>query len=94
MVSMGGAPLHGVGKENQDAIKIIDRGMHFIYEHVEEVYHYKELYEFKEKYGPRWENRYIMYVNILDLPRDIVALVSAHMPNLKLKDILKALIEQ
>ena len=94
MVSMGGAPLHGVGEENQDAIKIIDRGMHFIYEHVDEVYHYKELYEFKEKYGPRWENRYIMYVNILDLPRDIVALVSAHMPNLKLKDILKALIEQ
>jgi phosphatidylglycerol lysyltransferase len=94
IVSMGGAPLHGVGGENQDAIKILDRGMHFIYEHVDEVYHYKQLYEFKEKYGPRWENRYIVYENILDLPRVIIALVNAHMPNLKLKDVLKALIEQ
>jgi lysylphosphatidylglycerol synthetase-like protein (DUF2156 family) len=63
--------------------------MKYIYENFYDVYHYKQLFKFKDKFGPNWENRYIIIPNSRDLPNIIIAFVNAYIPKLKLKDILK-----
>jgi phosphatidylglycerol lysyltransferase len=91
VLGMGAAPFYGVGEDEKQDINFIEKGMKYIYENVNDVYHYKQLFEFKDKFGPRWENRYIVIPSSRDLPKIIIALVNAHMPNLKIKDIIKLL---
>jgi phosphatidylglycerol lysyltransferase len=91
VLGMGAAPFYGVVEDEKQDINFIEKGMKYIYENVNDVYHYKQLFEFKDKFGPRWENRYIVIPSSRDLPKIIIALVNAHMPNLKIKDIIKLL---
>ena len=40
------------------------------------------LHRFKEKFGPRWEERYLVVPSTAALPEVMVALVRAHLPPL------------
>ena len=42
----------------------------------------RSLRHFKEKFGPRWEERYLVVPNAATLPEVLVALVRAHLPPL------------
>lgn len=90
MLSMGEAPLHGVGEQDSNRLTL-ERLMRLIYENFNSVYHYKQLYEYKAKWRPMWEDRFIAYPYTIAFPRIVVALAYAHMPNLTVKEIVKLL---
>ena len=73
--NLGLSALSGVG-ENQEAPKL-EKGLHYLYEHLNRFYNFQGLHGFKEKFKPRWEPRYLVYPNLTSLPDVIVALVRA-----------------
>ncbi|MBD3207478.1 DUF2156 domain-containing protein [Candidatus Bathyarchaeota archaeon] len=87
--SLGLAPLHGVEVQGKRSLISLERGLKMVYDNFNNVYNYQQLYQFKEKYRPTWENRYIVFSRIRHFPRIVIALVSAHMPNLSFKEIRK-----
>jgi phosphatidylglycerol lysyltransferase len=73
--NLGLSPLAGVGGEAGDPA--IERGIHFIYEHVNQFYNFKGLHEFKAKYHPQWAPRYIVYAGTTALPAVALAVIRA-----------------
>lgn len=73
--NLGLSALSGVG-ENQEAPKL-EKGLHYLYEHLNRFYNFQGLHGFKEKFKPRWEPRYLVYPNLTSLPDVIIALVRA-----------------
>ena len=90
ILSLGEAPMHGVGEEEKDRV-FLERLMKLIYNNFNGIYHYKQLFEFKEKWGPRWENRYIVYPSNIVFPRVTLALASAHLPKMSIRELIKLL---
>lgn len=73
--NLGLSALSGVG-ENQESPKL-EKGLHYLYEHLNRFYNFQGLHGFKEKFKPRWEHRYLVYPSLNSLPDVIIALVRA-----------------
>jgi len=73
--NLGLSSLSGIGEHNEDPA--IEKGLHFIYEHVNQFYNFKGLHAFKEKFHPEWSPRYLIYPGAASLPAVAAALIRA-----------------
>ncbi len=56
---------------------LLERGLHFFYDHLDQFYNFKGLHSFKEKFHPQWSPRYLVYPGGSTLPAVFAALVQA-----------------
>lgn len=70
--NLGLSALSGVGQQSDDPV--IERALHYIYEHINRFYNFKGLHEFKEKFHPEWSPRYLVYPNVGRLPAILTTL--------------------
>jgi phosphatidylglycerol lysyltransferase len=73
--NLGLSALSGIGQDPQDPM--IERTLHYIYEHVNQFYNFKGLHEFKDKFNPYWSPRYLIYPGLAALPMLTIALIRA-----------------
>lgn len=73
--NLGLSALSGVG--GADQAPRLEKGMHYLYEHLNQFYNFKGLHTYKEKFHPRWEPRYLIYPSLPSLPDVVVGLVRA-----------------
>ncbi|HEV8338932.1 MAG TPA: flippase-like domain-containing protein [bacterium] len=73
--SLGLSPLAGVGLRSEDPI--VERALHYLYEHVNQFYNFKGLHAFKEKFRPQWSPRYLVYPGAANLPAVALAVIRA-----------------
>ncbi len=72
---LGLSALSGIGESPQDPV--IERALHYIYEHINQFYNFKGLHEFKSKFHPEWSPRYLVYPGPASLPAAAIALIRA-----------------
>ena len=85
--NLGLVIFSGVG-ETQDAPRL-EKGVHYLYEHLNQFYNVQGLRAYKDKFHPHWEPRYFVYSRLVDLPDLVVALVRADSGD-RLRDYLGA----
>ena len=73
--NLGLAALSGVGETGESTR--MEKGMHYLYEHLNQFYNFQGLRAYKDKFHPHWESRYIVYPQLAALPNVAVALVRA-----------------
>jgi phosphatidylglycerol lysyltransferase len=73
--NLGLSALSGVGEHPGDPV--IERALHYIYEHINQFYSFKGLHAFKEKFHPEWSPRYLVYPGPASLPSVAIAMVRA-----------------
>ncbi|MBH8565671.1 bifunctional lysylphosphatidylglycerol flippase/synthetase MprF [Nostoc sp. CENA67] len=84
--NFGLSALAGVG-DNPESRRL-ERGLHYLYEHLNRFYNFQGLHAYKEKFRPRWEGRYLIYPSLAALPDVVVALIRADSGD-RLLDYLK-----
>jgi phosphatidylglycerol lysyltransferase len=62
-VNLGFAPMSGMDKPKS----FPERSMKFAYERIKSFAHLKGLRDYKDKFGPVWQNRYLVYQHDYDL---------------------------
>ena len=75
-VNMGLAPMSGI-EQGKD---LPEKTIKFAYEQIRSFSHYKGLRSFKEKFGPDWQNRYLIYEHDYDLLQAPVILTKVFKP--------------
>jgi phosphatidylglycerol lysyltransferase len=73
---MGLAPMSGI-EQGKD---LPEKTIKFAYEQIRSFSHYKGLRSFKEKFGPDWQNRYLIYEHDYDLLQAPVILTKVFKP--------------
>jgi phosphatidylglycerol lysyltransferase len=73
--TLGLSALSGVGQDPEPPR--IEKGLNYLYEHLNQFYNFKSLHRFKEKFNPRWEPRYLVYPSLTALPDVVIALIRA-----------------
>ncbi|MGB3614018.1 MAG: phosphatidylglycerol lysyltransferase domain-containing protein, partial [Elainellaceae cyanobacterium] len=73
--NLGLVVFSGVG-ETPEAPRL-EKGVHYLYEHLTQFYNVQGLRAYKDKFHPHWEPRYFVYSRLADLPDVVVALVRA-----------------
>lgn len=73
--NLGLSALSGVGT-GPDAPRL-EKGLHYLSEHLERFYSFQGLHEYKDKFHPRWEPRYLVYPSLVALPAVVAALIRA-----------------
>ncbi len=73
--NLGLSALSGVGET--PGSPRLEKGLHYLYEHLNKFYNFKGLHAYKEKFHPRWEPRYLVYPSFVALPSVVVALIRA-----------------
>lgn len=73
--SLGLSSLAGVGETPEDPV--VERALHYIYEHLNQFYSFKGLHAFKKKFKPHWEPRYLVFPGWTNLPSVAAALIRA-----------------
>lgn len=72
--NLGLAPLSKVGDEPGAAME--ERAIHFLFEHLNNIFSFKGLREYKAKYDPGWEERFLAYKGgAPSLLRTVIALI-------------------
>ena len=71
--NLGLAALSGVGETAESSR--MERGMHYLYEHLNQFYNFQGLRTYKDKFHPHWSSRYLVYPQLAALPEIVVALV-------------------
>lgn len=90
--NLGLSPLAGVGDSSSDPM--IERAIHFIYEHVNQFYNFKGLHDFKEKFHPEWSPRYLAYPGPASLLAVEFAITRASSGDFFVVDYIKDLLER
>lgn len=80
--NLGLSALSGVGEQQDDPV--IERVLHWVYEHVNQFYNFKGLHSFKEKFHPEWSPRYLIYRGTANLVQSWLAVVQANSGNINL----------
>jgi lysylphosphatidylglycerol synthetase-like protein (DUF2156 family) len=78
-VSLGVAP-RTIG--TTDVAGAMDRALRAMYWGLDRFQRSDTLRRFKTKFGPRWEDRYLVVPSPASLPEVIVALIRVHLPPL------------
>ena len=73
--NLGLVVLAGVGED--PTAPPLEKGMHYLYEHLNQFYNVQGLRTYKEKFQPHWEPRFFVYPRLAALPDVVVALVRA-----------------
>ena len=73
--NLGLSSLAGVGEASDDPV--IERALHYIYEHINQFYNFKGLHAYKAKLHPEWSPRYLVYPGAASLPAVVIALIQA-----------------
>jgi phosphatidylglycerol lysyltransferase len=71
-VSLGMAPMTGF-KEREEATAE-ERAIHGLFQKLDCVFSFRGLKHYKAKFATSWEPRYLVYRNVLELPRTALAL--------------------
>jgi len=56
---------------------MLERAVHYVYEHINQFYSFKGLHDFKAKFQPRWSPRYLVYAGPASLPGAVLAVMRA-----------------
>ena len=73
-VNLGFAPLTGLA----DPHSLPERSLKFASEKIKSLGHYRGLRDFKEKFGPSWQNQYLIYeqdYDLLQVPRVLAGVI-------------------
>lgn len=70
--SLGMAPFDGFRKSDQPSVE--ERAVDYLMRHLNFIFSYAGLHHFKAKFADAWEPRYLIYQNVLALPRVGLAL--------------------
>jgi phosphatidylglycerol lysyltransferase len=73
--SLGMAPMSGFQEREEASLE--ERAVHNFFSHLNFVFSYQGLRSYKAKFATRWEPRYEIYRNALDLPRLALAIAKA-----------------
>jgi phosphatidylglycerol lysyltransferase len=72
--NLGMAPMAGFQKQEEATPE--ERAIHAFFQHLSFLFSFKGLLAYKAKFATSWEPRYLIYRNILDLPRVALAISS------------------
>jgi phosphatidylglycerol lysyltransferase len=86
--NLGLSALSGIGEHNDDPA--IEKGLHFIYEHINQFYNYQGLHAYKEKFHPVWSSRYLIYTGVSSLPAVAAAIIRADSGDFSLINLVEA----
>jgi hypothetical protein len=73
--NLGLSALSGVG--DSPASTRLEKGVHYLYQHLNQFYNFKGLHAYKAKFKPHWEPRFFVFPTYAALPGLVVALVRA-----------------
>ena len=73
--NLGLSSLSGVGEAPDDPV--VEKAMHYVYDHINQFYNFQGLHTFKEKFNPNWEPRFIVFPGYTSLPATWLALARA-----------------
>jgi phosphatidylglycerol lysyltransferase len=73
--NLGLVIFSGVG-ETPEAPRL-EKGVHYLYDHLNQFYNVQGLRAYKDKFHPQWEPRYFVYSRLAALPDVVMALVRA-----------------
>jgi phosphatidylglycerol lysyltransferase len=68
------APLDGFHESEQPTLE--ERAVHYFVRHLNFIFSYSGLRHYKAKFADTWEPRYLLYQNILALPKIALALTA------------------
>jgi phosphatidylglycerol lysyltransferase len=65
--NIGMAPMAGFREDEESSLE--ERAVHFFLQQLNFLFSYQGLFHYKAKFATIWEPRYIVYRNVLNLPR-------------------------
>ena len=71
-VSLGMAPMTGFQEHEQATV--VERAIHGLFQKLDFLFSFRGLHHYKAKFATSWEPRYLIYRNIMQLPRIALAL--------------------
>jgi phosphatidylglycerol lysyltransferase len=71
-VSLGMAPMTGFQKSEEATAE--ERAIHGIFKRLNFIFSFRGLHQYKAKFATSWEPRYLVYENVMELPRTAFAL--------------------